>query len=241
MDLSSKHGVVAVMSASFIAVEIEYLLRILLSAFCGALIGLEREKRAKNAGIRTHILVAISSALMMIVSKYGFYDVITVPGISLDASRIAAGVVTAIGFLGAGVIFVRKENTVGLTTSAGLWATVGMGITIGAGLYFTGMMFTLFILLLQFMLHSHFSRTNNRLVARLTLLIAGNDVTLSEITKKLGECGLCVMNAELRLSKNGALRYTGIITMNHSMTVSALLDSISRTGIEYTVETPDIK
>ena len=94
------------MTTVFSLVELEYLLRILLSALCGAFIGLEREKRAKNAGIRTHILVAISSTLMMIVSKYGFYDVITTPGISLDASRIAAGVVTAIGFLGAGVIFV---------------------------------------------------------------------------------------------------------------------------------------
>ena len=119
----------------FMFSEIEYLFRIVLSAFCGALIGLEREKRAKSAGIRTHVLVAISSALMMVVSKYGFFDVIPISGISLDASRIAAGVVSAIGFLGAGVIFVRKENTVGLTTSAGLWATVGMGIAVGAGLY----------------------------------------------------------------------------------------------------------
>ena len=136
--------------------ESESIIRIVIAAICGSLIGIERERRAKNAGILTHILVAISSALMMAVSKYGFFDVVGYEGISLDASRIVAGVVTAIGFLGAGAIFVRKENTVGLTTSAGLWATVGMGIAIGAGMYVTGIVFTIFILIIQFILHSHF-------------------------------------------------------------------------------------
>ncbi len=229
------------MTTVFSLVELEYLLRILLSALCGAFIGLEREKRAKNAGIRTHILVAISSTLMMIVSKYGFYDVITTPGISLDASRIAAGVVTAIGFLGAGVIFVRKENTVGLTTSAGLWATVGMGITIGAGLYFTGMMFTFFILLLQAFLHSHFSKSGNRLIARISLSISDSNVTLPEISRKLTERGLNVMSAELKLNKSGGLRYIALIVVPHCLTVSSLLDDLSKIGEGYAVEELDIK
>ena len=85
--------------------ELEYLLRIVLAAVCGGAIGFERERRSKSAGIRTHIIVALSAALMMVVSKYGFFDVIGLGGISLDASRVAAGVVTAIGFLGVGVIF----------------------------------------------------------------------------------------------------------------------------------------
>ena len=80
--------------------ELEYLLRIVLAAVCGGAIGFERERRSKSAGIRTHIIVALSAALMMVVSKYGFFDVIGLGGISLDASRVAAGVVTAIGFLG---------------------------------------------------------------------------------------------------------------------------------------------
>ena len=74
--------------------ELEYLLRIVLAAVCGGAIGFERERRSKSAGIRTHIIVALSAALMMVVSKYGFFDVIGLGGISLDASRVAAGVVT---------------------------------------------------------------------------------------------------------------------------------------------------
>ena len=103
------HGGIALLES--LAADSTYLIRILLSAVCGALIGLERERRFKNAGIRTHIIVSMSSALMMIVSKYGFFDVLMYDSISVDASRIAAGVVTAIGFLGGGVIYIKKENT----------------------------------------------------------------------------------------------------------------------------------
>ena len=111
-------------------------LRIVLSAVCGAVIGLERERRYKNAGLRTHVIVAISAAILMIVSKYGFLDIASIPDVRLtsDGGRIAAGVIQSIGFLGAGVIFVRKESIIGLTTAAGLWATVGIGLCFGSGM-----------------------------------------------------------------------------------------------------------
>ena len=133
--------------------ELEYLLRIILAAVCGGAIGFERERRSKSAGIRTHIIVALSAALMMVVSKYGFFDVIGLGGISLDASRVAAGVVTAIGFLGVGVIFTHGRTVSGVTTAAGLWATVGVGIAVGAGLYVTGGVATVLIVLFQVILH----------------------------------------------------------------------------------------
>ena len=86
----------------------------------------------------------------MIVSKYGFSDVLSYEGISVDASRIAAGVVSAIGFIAAGVVLIRDENVTGVTTAAGLWATVAMGLTIGAGMYVTGFAFTLAIIVMHF-------------------------------------------------------------------------------------------
>lgn len=97
--------------------------------------------------------MALSAALMMVVSKYGFFDVIGLGGISLDASRVAAGVVTAIGFLGVGVIFTHGRTVSGVTTAAGLWATVGVGIAVGAGLYVTGGVATVLIVLFQVILH----------------------------------------------------------------------------------------
>ncbi|MFQ9490102.1 MAG: MgtC/SapB family protein [Bilophila wadsworthia] len=112
--------------------ELEFFFRILIAGICGGLIGYERNNRLKEAGIRTHLIVALAAALIMVVSKYGFSDVTTLKGVALDPSRIAAQIVTGVGFLGAGMIFVRNQTISGLTT-AGVWATAGIGMTIGAG------------------------------------------------------------------------------------------------------------
>ena len=112
----------------------EYFLRLALSALFGGVIGLERELRLKGAGIRTHLIVSFASCMMMLASKYGFFDMMEYTAVKLDPSRISAGLVTAIGFLGAGTIFARGQGVTGLTTAAGLWATVGIGMTMGAGM-----------------------------------------------------------------------------------------------------------
>ena len=100
--------------------------RLLLAGVLGAVIGLDREYRAKEAGFRTHFLVALGSALFMIVSQYGFSGVLAGADVKLDPSRVAAQVVSGIGFLGAGTIIFQKQVVRGLTTAAGLWATAGM-------------------------------------------------------------------------------------------------------------------
>lgn len=108
--------------------ELFMLLDILLSALLGFLIGLERKLRMKEAGIRTHTIVCIGSALLMVISMYGF-------GGTADASRVAAQIVTGIGFLGAGIIVYRQHEVRGLTTAAGIWATAGVGMACGASMY----------------------------------------------------------------------------------------------------------
>ena len=118
--------------------EYELILRIFIAALLGGLIGLEREYRAKEAGFRTHFLVALGSALFMVVSAYGFCDV-QMDGMTSrwDVSRVASQVVSGIGFIGAGTIIFRKqENMVsGLTTAAGLWVTAAIGLACGGGMY----------------------------------------------------------------------------------------------------------
>ncbi len=99
-----------------------------------ALIGLEREVRQKSAGLRTHTLVGVAAALIVLVSKYGFSDVLVKNQIVLDPSRVAAQIVSGIGFLGAGLIFVRRDAVRGLTTAATVWLTAGVGMACGAGL-----------------------------------------------------------------------------------------------------------
>ena len=128
--------------------QMELILRIMIASVLGYLIGFERKSRDKSAGMRTHSIVALGAALMMIVSKYGFYDCV-----DYDASRVAYQIVSGIGFLGAGVIFVKNNNVSGLTTAAGLWTTAGVGMAIGAGCYFLGIASGLLVLLLQVVLH----------------------------------------------------------------------------------------
>jgi putative Mg2+ transporter-C (MgtC) family protein len=105
-----------------------------LALLLSATIGLEREIRQKSAGLRTHTLVGVGAALFMLISKYGFMDVLTTGHIVLDPSRVAAQVVSGVGFLGAGLIFVRRDAVRGLTTAAGVWITAAIGMAAGAGL-----------------------------------------------------------------------------------------------------------
>lgn len=129
----------------------EWVLRILVAALCGCLIGYERSSRNKEAGIRTHAIISLGAALIMLVSKYGFIDV----G-EYDASRVAAQIVSGVGFLGAGVIFVKHGTVSGLTTAAGMWVTSGVGMCIGAGLYDVGILTTLMIVGFQTLFHKAF-------------------------------------------------------------------------------------
>lgn len=128
--------------------QLEWMIRILVAGFCGGAIGYERESRKKTAGLRTHVIVAVSSALMIVLSKYGFSDVLG-QYIRLDPSRIAAGTVTAIGFLGSGIIFSKNKNVSGVTTSAGIWATLGVGMAVGAGMYVIGICTTVLVILVE--------------------------------------------------------------------------------------------
>ena len=104
-----------------------------LAFVLSSLIGLERELRQKSAGLRTHALVGVGAALFMLVSKYGFFDVLS-DDVMLDPSRIASQIVTGIGFIGGGLIFVRRDVVSGLTTAASIWLTAAIGMAAGAGM-----------------------------------------------------------------------------------------------------------
>ncbi len=123
----------------------EMVLRLLLSACLGSVIGFERERLLWAAGLRTHMLVCVGSCLMILVSAYGFSSVLSAHVI-LDPSRVAAQVVSGIGFLGAGSIILRNEAVKGLTTAASVWAVAGVGLATGAGLYTAAIASTLIVL-----------------------------------------------------------------------------------------------
>ncbi len=125
--------------------QLKLCLPILISAILGFAIGFERKLRKKEAGIRTHTVLCVGSCLMMVISMNAFKDV--------DTSRVAAQIVSGIGFLGAGMIVLKKHEVYGLTTAAGVWATAGVGMACGAKLYVLAAVSTLVIILIQCVLH----------------------------------------------------------------------------------------
>lgn len=126
----------------------EMLIRLVAAAALGSLIGFERERLLWAAGIRTHMLVCVGSCLIMIVSQYGFANVLTQQNVVLDPSRIAAQVVSGIGFLGAGAILARGEIVKGLTTAASIWTVAAVGLAVGGGLYLAASASTVIILII---------------------------------------------------------------------------------------------
>ena len=125
-------------------IELEMTLRLLLAVALGAIIGYQRERAGKTAGLRTHVLICLGSALFTVASIYGF-------GITTDPARVAAGVVAGVGFLGAGAILHREGGLVaGLTTAATIWAVAGIGMVAGAGLYLVSAVTTVLVLVVLF-------------------------------------------------------------------------------------------
>lgn len=145
----------------------EIVIRLGCAAFCGALIGIERERKEWAAGMRTHMMVAVGSALYMIVSAYGFEEILKHPNVSLDPSRVAAQVVSGIGFLGAGtIIFLRHGIIRGLTTASGLWTVAAIGLAVGGGMYWAALATTAIAITILWLLQPVevllFSRTNRK-------------------------------------------------------------------------------
>lgn len=181
----------------YILVQLEYIVKVLVAGFCGAMIGYERKNKLKEAGIRTHFIVALTSALIIIISKYGFYDIVGTPGIGLDPARVAAQVVSGVGFLGAGLIFIRNQSISGLTTAAGMWATAGIGLAIGCGLYLLGIVSSIIILIAQFLLHRSRWWIRLPIAEQLLIKIRNTDDSVTYIEEKLKNDRIDIINMKV--------------------------------------------
>lgn len=175
--------------------DLEIVLRLVVSAVLGSLIGLERERLNWTAGLRTHMLVCVGAALFMIVSAYGFFDILesNAPNVELDVSRVAAQVVSGIGFLGAGTIIFRNKIVRGLTTAASLWTVAAVGLAVGGGLYVASFSATALILLILAglrPLERHFFR--HRRSRQLLLTTQLGELSLSAIEQVLTAAQLTV-------------------------------------------------
>ncbi len=206
----------------------DYLIRVVVACLCGGLIGLERTKRLKEAGIRTHIIVALGATLIMVVSKYGFSDVV-----GADASRIASNVITGDSFLGAGVIFVRGGSVKGLTTAAGIWATAAIGLALGAGMYTVGVLCTALMILLQIALHKFLPGDMQSSKELLLVISRDYHTVMPKIRTRLTEMKVLVAGVEMEKLENGDTRVM--------MEVRIHKDNLSDELLDLADEFPEIK
>ncbi len=189
----------------YIATNLEYLLRIILAGVLGGFIGIERKRRGKEAGLRTHVIVAMASTLMMVISKYGFSDLYSNDKISVDPTRIASQIITGIGFLGAGMIFVQKKTIKGLTTAAGVWATAGIGMAIGAGMYLIGVVTAIIIIIVQVLMHKNFKFLQVHNEANISLTIVDSAEAVSYLKTYFSSLNVHVESMSVKKGANSTL------------------------------------
>lgn len=172
--------------------EIEIVLRLVIACILGGVIGFERESLDRPAGLRTHILVCVGSTLMMLVSIYGFIGIET---INKDPGRIAAQVVSGIGFLGAGTILREGLTVTGLTTAASLWVVAGIGLAIGAGLFFAGIAGTALVFLtLVFLGQAERRHWTSKSRDRIKMIIRDQPGQLGKVGTFFGKHGIGIHN-----------------------------------------------
>lgn len=179
--------------------------RLILASCCGLCIGIERTNRLKDAGIRTHLIVCMGAALMMLVSKYGFFDVSPLTEFfKADVSRVASSVVSGVGFLGAGIIFERNRSVTGLTTAAGIWTTAGIGMAMGAGMYLIAVAGTMIIITAQSLLHNEHIIGGGLMF--LVLRIDGRNGTVSQTVQQIQALGGELVDLTVTQKKNDIIR-----------------------------------
>lgn len=178
----------------------EIVLRLTLGVLLGGLVGLERERLEWVAGLRTHMLVCLGATLVMVVSAFGFSDILGTQGVILDPSRVAAQVVSGIGFLGAGtILFLRQEVIRGLTTAASLWTVAAIGLAVGGGLYLAAVTATALVLVVLAVVKPLERRMFRRdQIRRIAVTIERARVSLVDIDAMLEDGGFVVKEVTLR-------------------------------------------
>ncbi|TXI32474.1 MAG: MgtC/SapB family protein [Niabella sp.] len=164
----------------------EILIRLSIACLFGALIGLERERKNWTAGLRTHMMVCVGACLIMIVSAFGFSDILQTDHVTLDPSRIAAQVISGIGFIGAGTILFFRQGTVhGLTTAAGLWTVAAIGLATGGGMYFAAGATAIIAIIILWALHPLEKMFAKKFKQRILKIVTSQHVNNTDLLKNL--------------------------------------------------------
>jgi len=200
----------------------EWLLRIMCAVTIGSLIGYERYSASKEAGVRTHAVVALASCLLMIISQYGF-----VGAERFDAARIAAQAVSGIGFLGAGIIFIQRGTIQGLSTAAGMWATSAIGLAIGAGMYIIGIFSAVLVYVIQFYLYRLFPYNPPRNIIEMLITIK-NEGSIEKVNMILRDLNYGHSENQITVDDNNNWVIRTEIVTNTGMNPNEIIDEFKK-------------
>ena len=193
--------------------QLDFCLRLVAACLCGAAIGYQRSKHFKEGGIRTHIIVCCAASLIMVISKYGFVDMANAGDAALsgtrgaDPARVAAQVVSGIGFLGAGVIFKNDGIVKGLSAAACIWATAAIGLAMGSGMWIVGLAATVLVTLLQWMLYHFAAWTDAYATSRLHFTVENGHEFNRSLTEQLDQWNAHPINSRITRRKDGTTDY----------------------------------
>ena len=207
---------------------IDFAFRLLLAFFIGGTIRIERSNHFKEAGIRTHILVCVTAALIMLISKYGFADLSgtemmeTFGTKGADSARVAAQAVSGISFLCAGVIIKEGSNIKGLTTAAGIWMTAGIGLAIGAGMYFVVVVTVVLLWIVQYALYKMPFGADSYDSYHVVLKIRNAQDFDAELQTKLKELEVQITDSNITWTRDGGTEYDFILRRAESIDYNEL-------------------
>lgn len=210
--------------------NLDFCLRIIVSGIAGAAIGLERSHRFKEAGVRTHVIVCCTTAVIMIISKYGFVDLTNPEGGYLDgtrgvdAARIAAQAVSGIGFLCAGVIFKTGNNIRGLTTAAGLWFAGTLGLTFGAGMYIIGFFSLIIVLTMQSFIQRPFKSLDTYTGSNLHFKVKSGSSFHSDLLTQLKEWNATIIENDITFNSDDTTEYDLVVRRKSEITYEDMTD-----------------
>jgi putative Mg2+ transporter-C (MgtC) family protein len=212
----------------------EITIRLLVAAILGAIIGLERERKDWAAGMRTHMMVCVGAALTMMVSAFGFSDRLGPENIVLDPSRIAAQVISGIGFIGAGTILLLRQGVIrGLTTASGLWTVAAIGLAAGGGMYFAASVTTVLAIFILWILQPIERRISKRFRQKSVKILTSRDSNPSKVLKKLlKDETIGIVNFSLSRSENGFTILLGFDAIDSSKLTAILNDMQDDSGIK---------
>ena len=218
-----------------LAQNLDFCIRLLLACVCGGAIGVERSKHFKEAGVRTHVIVCLGAALAMIVSKYGFADLVQTNGTyfpgtkETDPARIAAQVISGISFLGAGVIFKREGLVRGLTTAAGIWITAAIGLAVGSGLLLVGLFTAIVVCVLQILMHKFIFGPDAYATNQLHFTVKNGYEFNHALTKQLEEWdGTVLESAFARNQEDGTTDYDLTVRRRKEISYAEMKEFIAK-------------